>query len=209
MSSDDSVQVWPVENGKILITATTGIAFLELYAEGDNVCHNFIEYINTESSSNGLPRQVTVTENELRQRVFGTDKEKKKDIKLTAFSGALGSHTVNSIMDLKSKQSVVKLPKGHTGYKGSKLGFSQMEGSQPDQLLLDCAFASTKLLTSIRVYHGAAVDGLEFFYEDATSQLFGKRGGKPGGDDFVLGKSPKWEGESPFLYSQPTGLTNY
>ncbi|KAB8221306.1 putative peptidase family-domain-containing protein [Aspergillus novoparasiticus] len=186
MSSDDSVQVWPVENGKILITATTGIAFLELYAEGDDVCHNFIEYINTESSSNGLPRQVTVTENELRQRVFGTDKEKKKDIKLTAFSGALGSHTVDSIIDLKSKQSVVKLPKGHTGYKGSKLGFSQMEGSQPDQLLLDCAFASTKLLTSIRVYHGAAVDGLEFFYEDATSQLFGKRGGKPGGDDFVL-----------------------
>ena len=33
---------------------------------------------------------------------------------------------------------------------------------------------------------GYALDGIEFCYEDATSQLFGKRGGKPGGDEFVL-----------------------
>ncbi|KAL5357908.1 putative peptidase family-domain-containing protein [Aspergillus floccosus] len=186
VSSDDSVQVWPVENGKILITASSGIAFVELYAEGEQMCHNFMEYVNTESSSNGLPKQITVTESELRQRVFGNEKEKKKNIKMTIVSGALGSHTVDSISTLKSKLSLVKLPKGHTGYKGSKLGFSQLEGSEPQQLLLDCAFTSTKLLTSIRVYHGAALDGLEFFYEDATSQLFGKRSGKAGGDDFVL-----------------------
>lgn len=185
VSSDDSVQVWPVENGKIMITASSGIAFLELYAEDDQICHNFIEYINTESSSNGLPKQITVTENELRQRVFRTEKEKKKKVKMSIISGALGCHTVDSISSLKSKLSLVKLPKGHTGYKSSALGFSQMEGSQPQQILLDCSF-STKLLTSIKVYHGAALDGLEFFYEDATSQLFGNRGGKPGGDDFVL-----------------------
>jgi hypothetical protein len=34
---------------------------------------------------------------------------------------------------------------------------------------------------------GFALDGIEFFYEDATSQVFGKRGGSPG--DFGLGKS--------------------
>ena len=32
------------------------------------------------------------------------------------------------------------------------------------------------------------LDGLEFCYEDGHSQLFGKRGGKLGGDEFLLGK---------------------
>jgi hypothetical protein len=185
-NSDDSVQVWPVESGKILFTASSGIAFMELYAEGDTFCHKFIEYLNTESSPNGLPRQVTVTENELRQRVYGTEKEKKKNIKLVVFSGSLGSYTVENIGDLKSKNSLVKLPKSQSGFKSGRLGHSAMEGSEPEQLLLECAFIKTKLLTSIKVYHGYALDGLEFCYEDATSQLFGKRGGKPGGDEFVL-----------------------
>ncbi|KAL3493794.1 putative peptidase family-domain-containing protein [Aspergillus germanicus] len=183
MSSDDSVQVWPVENGKVLLTATTGIAFIELYAEGDQVCRNFMEYINSESTSNGLPKQLTITESELRQRVFGTDKEKKKQIKMSIFSGALGKFTVDSISTLKSKNSQVKLPKG-LGFRGCKLGISQLPETQSEQVLLDCAFQSTKLLTFIKVYHDAKLYGLEFFYEDATSQLFGKREGKP--EDFVL-----------------------
>jgi len=185
-NSDDSVQVWPVESGKILFTASSGIAFMELYAEGDTFCHKFIEYLNTESSPNGLPRQVTVTETELRQRVYGTEKEKKKNIKVVVVSGSMGSYTVENIGDLKSKNSLVKLPKSQSGFKSGRLGHSAMEGSEPEQLLLECAFIKTKLLTSIKVYHGYALDGLEFCYEDATSQLFGKRGGKPGGDEFVL-----------------------
>ncbi|KAJ5332047.1 hypothetical protein MYU51_016961 [Penicillium brevicompactum] len=184
--SDDSVQVWPVESGKILFTATSGIAFMELYAEGDTFCHKSIEYLNTESSPNGLPRQVTVTETELRQRVYGTEKEKKKNIKVVVVSGSLGSYTVENISELKSKNSLVKLPKSQSGYKSGRLGHSAMEGSEPEQLLLESAFIKTKLLTSIKVYHGSALDGLEFCYEDATTQLFGKRGGKPGGDDFIL-----------------------
>lgn len=184
--SDDSVQVWPVESGKILFTATSGIAFMELYAEGDTFCHKFIEYLNTESSPNGLPRQVTVTETELRQRVYGTEKEKKKNIKVVVVSGSLGSYTVENISELNSKKSLVKLPKSQSGYKSGQLGHSKMEGSEPEQLLLECAFIKTKLLTSIRVYHGLALDGLEFCYEDATTQLFGKRGGKSGGDEFIL-----------------------
>lgn len=189
ITSDNSVQAWPVENGKILFTAPSGIAFLELYAEGDDVCRNFTEYLNCEASSNGLPKQITVTENELRQRLFGTEKEKKKKMRLRVFSGGLGSYAVDDVSSLKSKLSLVKLPKSKSGFKSGMLGFSQMEGSEPEQLLLDCAFISTKLLTSVKVYHGLALDGLEFFYEDATSQLFGKRGGKPGGDEFVLGES--------------------
>lgn len=187
-SSDDSVQVWPVESGKILFTASSGIAFIELYAEGDNLCHNFIEYLNTESSSNGLPKQVSLTESELRQRVFGSEKEKKKKIRLVVVSGALGSYTVEDVGQLKSKNSLVKLPKSQSGYRSGKLGHSNLDGSEPEEVLLECAFIQSKLLTSIKVYHGYALDGIEFCYEDATSQLFGKRGGKPGGDEFVFGK---------------------
>lgn len=186
VSADDSVQVWPVENGKILFSASSGIAFMELYKEGDEFCHDYIEYLNTESSPNGLPKQITITESELRQKLFGTEKEKKKKIRLVVFSGALGSYTVEDVGALKSKSSLVKLPKSQTGYKSGILGHSSMEGSEPQQLLLESAFVSTKLLTSIKIYHGRALDGLEFCYEDMTTQLFGKRGGKPGGDEFVL-----------------------
>lgn len=186
--SDDSVQVWPADNGKIVITATSGVAFVELHAEGDDVCHNFLEYIHNDSPNSGITRQVTVTESELRQ-MLPLDKQKKK-LRLEIFSGGLGHHTVGDLGTLTSKQSIIKLPKGQgTGYKGSILGFSQLEGSQSEQVILDSAFIQTKLLTSIKVYHGYALDGMEFCYEDATSQLFGKRGGKPGGDEFVLGKS--------------------
>lgn len=188
VSLDDSVQVWPVENGKILFTASSGIAFMEIYTEGDEFCHTSIEYLNSESSSNGLPKQITVTESELRLKAFGNEKEKKKKIKVIVYSGALGSYTVEDVSQLKSKSSLVKLPKSQTGYKSGMLGFCSMDGSEPQQLLLECAFIGTKLLTSIKVYHGSALDGIEFCYEDMTTQLFGKRGGKPGGDEFVLGE---------------------
>lgn len=200
-SSDDSVQVWPVENGKILFTASSGIAFIELYAENDSFCHASIEYLNTESSINGLPKQISVTETELRQRLFGGEKEKKKKVRVVVFSGAMGSYTVEDLGLLKSKKSLVKLPKSQSGFKSGQLGFSTMEGSEPQQVLLECAFIKTKLLTSIKIYHGSALDGIEFCYEDATSQLFGKQGGKPGGDEFVLGKHDR------FLVSSSALLT--
>ncbi|KAJ8607583.1 hypothetical protein MRB53_040214 [Persea americana] len=41
-------------------------------------------------------------------------------------------------------------------------------------------------MRSIKVYHGVALDGLEFCYEGGRSELFGKRGGKDGGDEFLL-----------------------
>ena len=90
---------------------------MELYKEGDDFCHDYIEYLNTENSSNGLPKQITITESELRQKVFGNEKEKKKKIRVVIFSGALGSYTVEDVGLLKSKKSLVKLPKSQTGDK--------------------------------------------------------------------------------------------
>ena len=129
---------------------------------------------------------MTITETELRNLL--PPEQQKRKIRVEVFSGNLGSHTIEDLGALKSKKSIVKLPKSQTGFRSSKLGMSQLEGSEPQEVILDSVFIQKKLLTSIKVYHGYALDGLEFCYEDATSQLFGKRGGKPGGDEFVFGQ---------------------
>lgn len=183
---DESVQIWPVENGKVLITASSGVAFIEIYTDDDELCHHFMEFIHSEAPNSSVPRQVTVTESELRQ-LLPPEKQKAK-LRLKVFSGSLGKQTVDDVSVLKSKKSSIKLPKSQKGFSGTRLGASRMDGSEPQQVLLDSVFSQNRLLTSIKVYHGTALDGLEFFYEDATSQLFGKRGGKPGGDEFIFGK---------------------
>ena len=206
---DDSVQVWPVENGKVMLTASSGIAFIELYAQNDDVCHQSIEYIGTDTTVNGLPKTIIVTEEELRRKLFAGNKEKKKTMRVEIFSGAFGQRTINDSKQLETKYCRVKLPNGHSGYKGGQLGFSQMEGSRPEELLLDSALKSSTLLTSIKVYHGLGLDGLEFFYEGSSSQLFGQRGGKPGGDEFVFGKSPVWEVPIFFFFFFFEDVTSY
>ncbi|MCJ1224161.1 hypothetical protein MMC12_000805 [Toensbergia leucococca] len=185
LHSDDSVQVWAVDNGKVMITAATGIAFIEIFTNEDDICHTWIEYINGDANiSGGPPRQIMLTESDLKARL-PEDKRNKK-IKLDIHSAGQGNHIVENFSQLKSKASVVKLPNGQLGFRGSKLGFSQQEGSRPEEVIIQSTFIQTKLLTSIKIYHGFALDGLEFLFEDSTSQLFGKRGGQAGGSEFSL-----------------------
>lgn len=200
---DESVRVWPVENGKVIVTAPTGkptryevqtdiilicclgIHFMEIYASGDDTCHSWIEYSTVDGLPTSPPRQVVLTEDELLSRLAQDRKQKK--LRLSIYSVGQGSHTVEDFSQLKSKSSVVKMPNGQMGFRSSQLGTSQQTGSRPEQVILESAMKQTKLLTSIRVFHGFALDGIEFFYEDSTSQLFGKRGGQVGGSDFLLG----------------------
>ncbi|KAI9685440.1 MAG: hypothetical protein M1822_004571 [Bathelium mastoideum] len=182
-NQDDSVQVWTVDVGNVLATAASGIAWIELFAEGDDVCHAWIEYIEP-GSTNGPPRQVSLAEGDLRSRL--PEKSRNKKLKIDIFSAGGGKHAVDDFALLASKASRVKLPDGRAGFRGSKLGFSQQDGTQPCEVLLHSAFQQTKLLRAVRVYSGFCLDGVEFVYEDSTTQLFGKRGGKPGGSEFAL-----------------------
>lgn len=185
LNIDDSVHVWAVDNGKVMVTAPTGIAFVEVFAEGDDLCRAWIEYNNSDGSpSGGLPRQIVLSDGDLKDRL--PDDKKNKRIRLTIHSAGRGWHKVEDFGLLKSKTSIVKLPNGQSGFRGSKIGESRQDGSRPQEVILASALIQTKLLTSIKVYHGFAVDGLEFFYEDSTSQLFGKRGGKAGGSEFMF-----------------------
>ncbi|KAF2702640.1 hypothetical protein K504DRAFT_475111 [Pleomassaria siparia CBS 279.74] len=181
---EDSVQVWTVDNGQggVIATAKSGIAWVELYPEGDDVCHYWREWSDTGGQ---FPGQVSLVDADLRALL---PKEKQKlRLKLEIFSAGGGKHIVEDFSQLANqKLARVKLPDGRWGYRGSKLGYSQMEGSESQELILASAHIQTKLLLSITVYHGFAIDGIEFFYEDMESQLFGKRGGTPGGSEFSL-----------------------
>ena len=185
LNPDDSIQLWPVDSGKLIVTAATGIAYVELYADNEQFCKAWIEYGVADVQSAGPPRQVILTEDDLRSRLGHS--KKAKEIKVAVLSARLGEESIENIVHLfKAKEHVVKLPKGQLGFKGRKLGDSRQDGSTPQQVLLESAFVQTKLLTCIRVYHGFALDGLEFVYEDTSTQLFGNRSGKA--DDFLLGK---------------------
>lgn len=181
---DGGVQVWTVDNGQggAIATSKSGIAWVEIYTEGDDVCHHWKRWSEVEGQ---YPRQVALSESELRE-VLPKDKQKSR-LKLEIFSAGGGKHVVEDLAQLANqKLSRVRLPDGRWGYRGGKLGYSQMQGSEPQEIILDSAHIQTKLLVGIRVYHGLAVDGIEFIYEDSTSQLFGKRSGQPGGSEFLL-----------------------
>jgi hypothetical protein len=182
MPADDSVQVWAVDNGNVLVTAASGVAWIELFAEGDDVCKSSIEYLDKSSPLAPLPKQVLLTESDLRSRL-SSDKRKRK-LKLEIFSGSSAKHVVENFNDLVSKSARVKIASSHFGFRGGKLGFSQQDGSQPEELILSNAIDQKKLLLAVKVYHGFAMDGIEFFFDDMTSQLFGKRGGS--GSDFPI-----------------------
>lgn len=190
ISPEESIMVWAVDKGSALVTTTTGLAFVEIYVEGDDLCRHSIEYVDRGTGPLG-PRQITLTEQELRERV-GEPKSHKK-LRLKIFSMGLGEQEIEDFGQLVSKGAKIKLPGGREGFRGSKLGFSQMEGSKPQELILQSSAEKHKLLTCVRVYHGFALDGLEFVYADGETQLFGKKGGKDGGDEFYLDASRRAE----------------
>lgn len=185
LGSEDTVQVWPVENGNVLVTAATGVAYIEIYAEGDDVCHAWVEY----GDGNGhgpIQRLVTLTEQDLRNRLPENCRRSKIRLSVKSFGG--GNQDVADFGLLASKASSLKLSNGKLAFRGNKLGLSQLPGSEPHEVIFESTVKRTKWLTCVRVYHGFAVDGLEFMYEDSSTQLFGKRGGTSGGSEFPLGK---------------------
>lgn len=181
-NGDGSVQVWTVDAGQggVIATSKSGIAWVELYTDGDDVCRAWREFPETDGQ---YPRQVALDETSLRSDL-PKDKQKTK-LKVEVFSAGGGSHVIEDFSRLSNQKIArVKLPGGRWGYRGSKLGYSQLDGSQPQEVILDSAHIQTKLLLTVKVWHGFAVDGIEFIYEDATSQLFGNRGGAP--SEFAL-----------------------
>jgi hypothetical protein len=197
-NGDGSVQVWTVDNNgpsNIIATSTAGIAWVEIFAEGDDVCRAFIEFPERSDGQFQFPREVSLIDAELRGRLPKDRRDRR--MKLEIFSAGGGKHVVEDFSILSDRKLArVRLPDGRWGYRGSKLGYSQMQGSQAHEVILQ-----KNLLVCLRVYHGFALDGLEFIYEDNTTQLFGKRGGKP--SEFALDTR---RGETMIGFSLRAGL---
>ncbi|KAK4653187.1 hypothetical protein QC762_505880 [Podospora pseudocomata] len=184
LNSDDSVQAWPVDG--LTVMAATGVSFIEIFGEGDDVCHSWIEY---PAENGSIQRSVTLSEQDLRSRL--PEGKRKGTIKLAIKSHGGGSLDIDDYSKFCSTKSCLKLPSALPGipknaYRGKKLGASQLEGSQPHEFIFTSALRQDRVLSRIIFYHGLAVDGLEFVYDDDSRQLFGKRGGKEGGDTFDM-----------------------
>ncbi|PNS21332.1 hypothetical protein CAC42_1111 [Sphaceloma murrayae] len=178
-NSEDSVQIWSVDNSTAIITSPNGIAWIELRLEGEDLCHAWIEYVDGSGSPASAPRQVTVTEAELRSKLKENQKNKKLQVKVFSCGG--GDHEVQDFGQLVGKTSRLKLPDGRPAFRGAKLGLGS---ATPGEVQWQSAYIQTKLMTSVRVWAGFALDGIEFCYEDGETQLLGKRGGSPA--DFSL-----------------------
>lgn len=216
ITAQDSISYFSVGSGKIICSSATGITFVEMYAEGDDVCKHSIEYLSSDPRSTSLPRQIVLTAEDLRSRL--PESKRKKKLRLDIFSAGAKRETIDDVDEFISKKNSVVLPplrrgpkkdegltmntynnvvgfgkasESRLGFKSKKLGSSQQKDSVPQEVIFESTILQTKLLTSVKIYHGFALDGLEFCYEDGHSQMFGKRGGKPGGDEFQLGTSMK------------------
>ncbi|WQF78377.1 Putative jacalin-like lectin domain-containing protein [Colletotrichum destructivum] len=182
MNADDSVHAFPVESGNVVVMAATGIAFIELLADDDDFCRQWIEY----PIENGpVQRQLTLNDRELRERL--PENKRKGRLRVSVKSHGGGALDIDNFKKLCSKESSFKLtpgPLGKTAYRGKALGNSAMQGAVSQEVVFDSAVKQNLVLSRVILYHENAVNGIEFVYDDDSTQLFGKRGGKEGGDTF-------------------------
>lgn len=188
-SPDDSVQAWPVEGGNVMFTAATGLSFIEIFGAGDDVCRNWIEYPVDQQGV--VQRNVLLSDQDLRNRL--PEDSRKGPLRVSVKSIGGGSLDIDDFRKLCSKEATLRLPSavpglGRLAFRGKKLGASQTEGSEPQDVMFTSTLRTDRVLSRMLFYHGFALDGIEFVYDDDSRQLFGKRGGKPGGDQFDLGK---------------------
>ena len=166
--SEDGIQVWAIDQGRLFITAKSGVSFIEIRPEGEEFCNAWIEYAE---GPEGYPKQVMLTESDIRNRL--TSELRTRKIKLEIFSHAGGKF---ELQDINKAVAKIKLPKGATGWHGPKFGHGDQPGTKAQDLIFPHSWDQKMMLVAVKIYYGMAVDGLEFLYENNTSHLFGKVG---------------------------------
>ncbi|KAF4121537.1 putative peptidase family [Geosmithia morbida] len=181
---DGSVQAYPAEGGNaLLVAAASGVSFVEIYAEGEDLCHTWLEF-GPDAAITGQ-RQVTLAEQDLRARL--PQNKKKGVIRLAIKSHGGGNLDIADFKQFVSAGSAVKIEGGkQSAIRSIKVGNSALDGSQPQDVVFTSATRQDRVLSRVNVFHGLGLDGMEFVYDDGSSQQFGKKGGKPGGSSFDL-----------------------
>ncbi|KAM0322409.1 hypothetical protein ACHAQA_009476 [Verticillium albo-atrum] len=182
---DDSLNAFPVEGSQVVLSAKTGVVAVEIMGEGEDVCRNWIDFGTRE----GLPKQQIISEQHIRERL--PEAMRKGNVRLRVLSGGGGSLIIGDLKRLCSKESSLKLtgplapgPLSQTAYRSMRVGLPGKEGSEPQEVVFQ---REGRVLIRVVVYHDpAAVYGIEFVYEDTSTQLLGTRAGNEGGDTFSL-----------------------
>ncbi|KAI0409366.1 metallopeptidase [Xylaria palmicola] len=180
---EGTVHGWVVEKDKLLVTAGSGLLCTEVFAEGDEFCSTWVEY----PLDGQMTKRTTLVEAELREQLPVAKRRAKMKLVVRSMGG--GELVIDDLHQLCTKSSV-KLtsgPLGKVAYRSTKIGNSLSKDSDPQEIIFSNAVASiNRIQTSVTIHHSDAVDGLEFHYDDGSSQLFGKRGGETDGDRFVM-----------------------
>lgn len=182
-SQDASVQAYAVENGTILAVASSGISFVEIYGQGDQVCHAWMEF---PMDSTATHRQIALSEQDIRSRL--PESAKKGPIRICIKSHGGRSMEIRDTNQFIHKGQAVKIKGSKQGFRSSVIGAPQAASTVSEDLVFMSAVTDS-VMVRVNVYHDKAVYGLEFVYEDDKTQIFGSRGGKVGGDSFEFGKS--------------------
>ncbi|KAF2399874.1 hypothetical protein EJ06DRAFT_477685 [Trichodelitschia bisporula] len=190
--SSAGITIWTTEHGP-MAKAETGIAWIELYRDDEELSEAFKELIphpgmpgSASPPSLNCPTRYKLDEVELRdllKQSAGLEKNGFKRLRLKIYSTAGGCYEVDDLSRLTSKEMRVKLPSGQTGFRGGVVGPGRIN---KQETILDtvCRRGQPKMLLGIRVYFDTAIDGLEFLYEDSSSQLIGNRGNQS--EDFTF-----------------------
>lgn len=179
LHKDSSVEIWPVETG-IFLVAPSGIAYMEIFVEGDDMIRGWMEFGDGVSRGQ-IQRQYFVTEADVRARL--PESLRKRNVRVQAKS--FGNGSAESSVICADKSRIVKLPnQGITlasskrlAFLGHKHGLSQTEGSEKQQIIFESVLAQKSVMTAVIAYWGFALNGLEFCYEDSSTQVFGVKSG--------------------------------
>ncbi|KAK2612120.1 hypothetical protein QQS21_001850 [Conoideocrella luteorostrata] len=183
LNSDDSVQAFAIEGGTVLATAATGISFVEILGEGDDVCRAWLEY----KTENGpVQRQLALNEQDLRARLPETKRTGRMSISIKSHGG--GHLTIDNFKDFTSKGSMIKLAGGKMASRGQKLGDYETAACEQQEFIFTSVEKQGRVMSQITAYHNSSLQGLEFSYDDNTSQILGKGEGNEECGTFEFGE---------------------
>ncbi|CCE29895.1 uncharacterized protein CPUR_03743 [Claviceps purpurea 20.1] len=171
-NADDSVQAFAMEGGTVIATAMTGISHVEIYGDGDNVCHAWLEFA-TENGPMQLQRQLALTEQDLRARMPEAKRKGRMSISIKSHGG--GSLTIADYREFTSKGSMVKLGGNKLAFRSQVLGAAKTDDCEQHNLVFTSALKTDKVMSQVIAYHNSTLHGLEFVYDDNTTQLLGEK----------------------------------
>lgn len=180
LGADSSVQAFAADVGDVIVTAPTGISFVEIHGEAETVCHAWIEF---PPEGPAAKRQVTLSEKDMRARLG--DASSKGRFRLSIASHAGGRLEIVDFVSFSSKRNSFKLDSGKRASLSMPIGSGFCSSAQEtEKLVLRSSTRTDVALIRVVLYWSPLLSGIEFAYNDGSVQLFGRKD-CTGDQDFV------------------------